>query len=154
MRGILSNSPWNTAEHRSGSEGQSGKLQLATVCTVYTEVIAVWSACNIPQSLRVGNFYKASPPLASTLHFSRHYKADSKNHVQAQPAQGPAWLQWELNPMFCTANRSQKLPAKLEAGVRFNNKAAVPNLQYQKNDLLTLLWVLSMSYTQEPNFTD
>lgn len=61
------------------------------------------------------NFYKASPPQASTLHFSRHCKAEGKNHIQAKPVQGPARLQWELNPISCTA--------KLEVGVRFNNKA-------------------------------
>lgn len=49
------------------------------------------------------NFYKASPPQASTLHFSRHCKAEGKNHIQAKPVQGPARLQWELNPISCTA---------------------------------------------------
>lgn len=44
---------------------------------------------------------------ASPLHFPRPCKAEGKTHTQARPVQGPAWLQRELNPISCTANRSQ-----------------------------------------------
>lgn len=72
--------------------------------------------------------------------------------MQAKPAQGPAWLKAvKAEPNFLNSKQEP------EAASRTGGKGQVQqqsSLQYQKNDLVTLLWVLSMSYMQEPNLTD
>lgn len=86
--------------------------------------------------------------LSSTLPFSRHYKADSKNHIQAKPVQGPARLQWELNPIFLHSKQEPAAASKAGGRSQVQQQSC---LQYQKgtaNDLVTLVWVLSMSYIQ------
>jgi len=68
----------------------------------------------------------------------------NQHKVQRLPAIKQNWIS-------CIANVCRRLPAHLEADVRFNNKAVCNT---RRTISVTLTWVPSMSYMQESNLTD